>query len=63
MESIGGEDLIRFVSVKYENHVQTIVTNLGFKDLSFHNVWNILSAMLPLIEVIEDLYFIANRQF
>ncbi|KAG1834205.1 hypothetical protein EV424DRAFT_1468724 [Suillus variegatus] len=51
MESIGGEDLIRFVSVEYENHAQTIITNLGFKELSFHNVWNILSAMLPLIEI------------
>ncbi|KAG2133446.1 hypothetical protein BD769DRAFT_1627428 [Suillus cothurnatus] len=49
MESIGGEDLIRFVSVEYENHAQTIFTNLGFKELSFHNVWNIFSAMLPLI--------------
>ncbi|KAG1871660.1 hypothetical protein F4604DRAFT_1881097 [Suillus subluteus] len=49
MESIGGEDLIRFVSVKYENHAQTIFMNLGFKELSFHNVWNIFSAMLPLI--------------
>jgi hypothetical protein len=49
MESIGGEDLIHFVSVEYENHAQTIFTNLGFKELSFHNVWNIFSAMLPLI--------------
>jgi hypothetical protein len=49
MESIGGEDLIHFVSVEYENHAQTIFMNLGFKELSFHNVWNIFSAMLPLI--------------
>ncbi|KAG1802206.1 uncharacterized protein HD556DRAFT_1429779 [Suillus plorans] len=38
MESIGGEDLICFVSVEYENHAQTIFINLGFKELSFHNV-------------------------
>lgn len=49
MDSIGGEDLIRFVSVEYENHAETVFANLGFKVLSFHNVWNVFSAMLSLI--------------
>ncbi|KAG1876215.1 hypothetical protein F4604DRAFT_1581135 [Suillus subluteus] len=49
MENIGGEDLIHFVSVEYENHAETVFAHLGFKELSFHNVWNIFSAMLPLI--------------
>ncbi|KAG1884584.1 hypothetical protein F4604DRAFT_1878644 [Suillus subluteus] len=49
MENIGGEDLIRFVSVEYENRAETVFAHLGFKELSFHNVWNIFSAMLPLI--------------
>ncbi|KAG1736188.1 hypothetical protein EDB19DRAFT_1896103 [Suillus lakei] len=49
MEKIGGEDLIRFVSVEYEHHAETMFANLGFGELSFHNVWNIFSAMLPLI--------------
>ncbi|KAG0708133.1 hypothetical protein DFH29DRAFT_979469 [Suillus ampliporus] len=49
MESIGGKDLVRFISVEYKNHAETVFANLGFKELSFHNVWNIFSAMLPLI--------------
>lgn len=49
MDSIGGEDLICFVLVEYENHAETVFSNLGFKVLSFHNVWNVFSAMLSLI--------------
>ncbi|KAG2032503.1 hypothetical protein BDR03DRAFT_985638 [Suillus americanus] len=49
MVEIGGEDLVRFVDVEYSAHAQLIFDNLGFKDLTFQNVWPIFSAMLPLM--------------
>ncbi|KAG2153062.1 uncharacterized protein EDB93DRAFT_1102810 [Suillus bovinus] len=50
MENIGGKVFIRFVSVEYENCAETVFANLGFKELSFHNV-------------VEDIHFIANEPF
>jgi hypothetical protein len=49
MEGIGGEDLIRFVSVEYAAHAQAVFETLGFVALSFHNVWLIFSAMMPIM--------------
>ncbi|KAH7904483.1 hypothetical protein BJ138DRAFT_1019103 [Hygrophoropsis aurantiaca] len=49
MEEIGGEDLIRFVSVEYAAHAQAIYNSLGFTSLTLHNVWAVFSSMLPLM--------------
>ncbi|KAF9461875.1 hypothetical protein BDZ94DRAFT_791699 [Collybia nuda] len=47
MEEIGGEDLIRFVSVEYADRAQNVYDTLGIQKLSFQNVWDVFSAMLP----------------
>lgn len=47
MEDIGGEDLIRFVSVDYAAHAQQIYNNLDFPKLSLSNIWDVFQAMLP----------------
>lgn len=44
MEDLGGEDLIRFVSVEFDAQAQEV-----FDTLSLENVWNIFSLMLPLM--------------
>ena len=47
MEDIGGEELIRFVSVEYAARAQVIFDSLNVLKLAFDNVWEIFSAMLP----------------
>ncbi|KAG1725924.1 hypothetical protein EDB19DRAFT_1914861 [Suillus lakei] len=49
MVEIGGEDLICFVDTEYSAHAQSIFDDLGFIGLTFQNVWQIFSAMLPLM--------------
>ena len=49
MEAIGGEDLIRFVSVEYATSAQAVFDELRFGALSFHNVWIVFSAMMPIM--------------
>jgi hypothetical protein len=49
MEEIGGEDLIRFVDSEYSAAACLIFDNLGFTVLTFENVWQVFSAMLPLV--------------
>jgi len=49
MEGIGGEDLIRFVSVEYAARAQAVFETLGFPGLSFQNVWLTFSAMMPIM--------------
>ena len=49
MEEIGGEDLIRFIDLEYSNTAQLIFNNLGYTVLTFENVWQVFSAMLPLM--------------
>jgi hypothetical protein len=49
MEDIGGEDIIRFVSVEYAARAQAVFDDLRFGLLSFHNVWAVFSAMMPLM--------------
>ncbi|KAG1741481.1 uncharacterized protein EDB91DRAFT_1237141 [Suillus paluster] len=49
MVEIGGKDLVRFVNTEYSAHAQLIFDDLGFKDLTFQNVWPIFSVMLPLM--------------
>ncbi|KAM5544110.1 hypothetical protein V8D89_002296 [Ganoderma adspersum] len=49
MEEIGGEDLIRFVSAEYAARAEEIFATLNVPELTFHNVWNVFSSMLPLM--------------
>jgi len=49
MEEIGGEDLIHFVDPEYSTAAQLTFDNLGFTILTFENVWQVFSAMLPLM--------------
>ena len=49
MEDLGGEDLIRFVSVKYAARATTIFETLGYGKLTFENVWHVFSAMMPIM--------------
>lgn len=47
MDDIGGEELIRFVSVEYAARAQEIFDSLNVPKLTFENVWEVFSAMLP----------------
>jgi hypothetical protein len=46
MDAIGGEDLIRFVSVEYSAHAQEVFDSLEVPKIMFHNVWEIFQKML-----------------
>lgn len=48
-ELIGGENLIRFVSVEYETEVRKVYERLGIQKLTFHNVWDVFSVMLSML--------------
>ncbi|KAF8495823.1 hypothetical protein JB92DRAFT_3099800 [Gautieria morchelliformis] len=41
MVSIGGDDLIRFVSVEYAVHAQEVYDSLGIQKLTMFNVWTV----------------------
>ena len=47
MEDLGGEDLVRFVSREYEARAEQVYTSLEIAELTFHNVWDVFSRMLP----------------
>jgi hypothetical protein len=49
MEDIGGEDLIRFVTVEYAERARTVFESLGHEKLSFQNIWGVFSFMMPLM--------------
>ncbi|OSD05401.1 hypothetical protein PYCCODRAFT_1443303 [Trametes coccinea BRFM310] len=47
MEELGGESLIRFVSADYSERAEHVYGTLAVQDLSFHNVWDVFTQMLP----------------
>ncbi|THH28069.1 hypothetical protein EUX98_g6112 [Antrodiella citrinella] len=47
MVEIGGEDLLRFVSVEYETRALEVYRTLGLSVLNFQNVWTVFQDMLP----------------
>lgn len=51
MKDLGGEDLIRFVAPEYAERANHVLAEIGYcvEDLSFHNIWNVFSTMLPLM--------------
>lgn len=49
MDDIGGEELIRFVSVEYAVRAQGVFDSLNVPKLAFENVWEVFSAMLPFL--------------
>ncbi len=50
MEDLGGEDIIRFVSHEYEARAEQVYVSLEIGELTFHNVWDVFSRMLPLMK-------------
>lgn len=47
MEGIGGEELIRFVSLEYAAHAQSVFNMLALPPVTVQNVWAIFQAMMP----------------
>ncbi|KAJ7592636.1 hypothetical protein C8J56DRAFT_929099 [Mycena floridula] len=48
MEELGGEDLIRFVTVEYADHAKAVFDSLDMP-LTMQNVWQVFQLMLPLM--------------
>ncbi|EGO29471.1 hypothetical protein SERLADRAFT_365490 [Serpula lacrymans var. lacrymans S7.9] len=48
-ESIGGEDLIQFVSTEFANHAESVFGTLGIDKITSDNIWHIFTKMLPLL--------------
>jgi len=48
-ESIGGEDLIRFVTADYARRAETAFATLGINAIVSDNIWHIFTKMLPLL--------------
>lgn len=48
MEEIG-EDAVQFVTPEYAEQAQAVYDTLQLGQLSFHNVWLVFLAMLPLM--------------
>lgn len=46
---IGGEDLLRFVSVQYAERALKVFDSLDYGKVSLQNVWSIFADMLPLM--------------
>lgn len=47
MDELGGEDVIRFVSVAYAARAQEVFDSLDVPKITFKNVWKIFQTMLP----------------
>jgi len=47
MDELGGEDVIRFVSVAYAARAQEVFDSLDVPKIMFENVWKIFQTMLP----------------
>jgi hypothetical protein len=44
---IGGDDILQFVTPAYANQAQGVYDDLRIGELTFQNVWNVFSRMLP----------------
>jgi hypothetical protein len=53
-DSLGGEDLSRFVSKEFAAHCEDVFHSLHFSELTLENVWSVFSSMLPLVYLPED---------
>ena len=49
MDVIGGEDVVRFVSVEYAACAQEVFDSLEVPKITFKNVWEIFQQMLPYV--------------
>ena len=47
MEEIGGEELIHFILVEYAVRAQLVSNTLGVSKLTFENIWQVFSMMIP----------------
>lgn len=50
MDAIGSETL-QFVTPEYAEHAQSVYETLGVRNLMFQNIWQVFSAMLPLMQL------------
>ena len=46
-----GNDAIQFVPVEYANRAQEVFASLGVARLSFQNIWQVFSRMIPHLSV------------
>ena len=53
---IGGEGLLRFVSVEYEVHAKKVFESLDYGKILLQNVWSVFADMLPLVRGHPQLY-------
>ena len=49
MQDIGGEDLIRFVSVEYAAIALSALESVCHEKVYFHNIWTVFALMMPLM--------------
>ena len=49
MDDIGGENIVQFVSVEYATRAEATFQVLGYGHLTFLNIWEIFTHMVPLM--------------
>jgi hypothetical protein len=49
MDAIGGEDLIRFVSIDYAARAQQVFDSLRLPPVTLHNVWEVFQKMMHVL--------------
>lgn len=49
MEQMGGEEVIRFVSIEFATHAEQALADvgLGVDGITFQNVWQVYLALIP----------------
>ena len=47
-ENLGGEALLAFLTMEFAVCAQNAYNSLGITNLTFENVWNVFTVMLPL---------------
>lgn len=48
-ESMGGDALLAFTSAVFDQRAQIVYDSLAVVDLNFDNVWDVFTAMYPLV--------------
>ncbi|KAG6372147.1 hypothetical protein JVT61DRAFT_8557 [Boletus reticuloceps] len=51
--ALGGEKLLRFVSVEFADHAEMVFETLGIETITSDNIWDIFTKMLPLIKQLD----------
>ena len=48
-QELGGDAILEFVSEEFSRTAEAAYERLGVVELTFHNIWDVFSAMLPLV--------------